>query len=348
MTFSKQAFALVVFCSLFLGSLRGRAAASLERPGVGGIETVGELPGWWRAGSNPAGYLVGIDRAVRHRGRASARLKSNGESPTGFGSLMQMSSADEYRGRRVRMSAWVRSEKVVGPSGLWMRVDGPSGDATRPLAVDTMKDRGIVGTRDWQKYEIVLDVPTESVDIAFGAHLSGGGTLWIDDVQFEGVNEGVPVTGPNTAGAAPRAKNLDFENVQMPPGDPLRAVQRSQIEANVPAPVDFNGILTRDLGSYFAAARTQKAPTIDFEMLRDGPTQIGVSYPKFYVWVRVAGGNSADDRGAVRLAAVERKRFVVTDFISERAIRHDREEIRRLFPGAVCEKIHTKLAKGAP
>ena len=46
-----------------LSPLRGWAATP-ERPGVGGIETIGELPGWWRAGSNPAGYLVGIDRAV--------------------------------------------------------------------------------------------------------------------------------------------------------------------------------------------------------------------------------------------------------------------------------------------
>src|SRR5580704_15950144 len=323
MTVSKQALALVALCSLFLSPLPGRAAPP-ERPGVGGIETIGELPGWWRAGSNPAGYLVGIDRAVRHRGQASARLKSNGESPTGFGSLMQMSSADEYRGRRVRMSAWVRSEKVVGPSGLWMRVDGPGGDATKPLAVDTMQGRGIVGTRDWQRYEIVLDVPAESVDIAYGAHLSGGGTLWVDDVHFEGVNDAVPVTAPTVA-SAPRAKNLDFENVRLPPEDGLRGVQRSQIEAHVPPRVDFNGILTRDLSSYFSAARTQKAVAVDFEMLRDGPTQVGVSYPKFYVWVRVAGGKSADDRGAVRLAAVDRKRFVVTDFVSERFIRSDRD-----------------------
>jgi len=50
-------------------------------------------------------------------------------------------------------------------------------------------------------------------------------------------------------------------------------------------------------------------------MLRDGPTQSGVSYPKFYLWVRVAGGKSVDDRGAVRVVAVKRKRFDVTDFM---------------------------------
>ena len=147
------------------------------------------------------------------------------------------------------MSAWVKSEKVVGPSGLWMRVDGPSRDASKPLAADAMQDRGIVGTRDWQKYEIVLDVPTESVEIAFGAHLSGGGTLWIDDVQFQGVNDHVPVTGPGTVASVPRAKNLDFENARVPPEEALRDGQRSQIEANVPLPVDFNGILARDLAA---------------------------------------------------------------------------------------------------
>lgn len=341
MTLSKRALALVVFCSL------PTRAAPPERPGVGGIETIAELPGWWRAGSNPAGYLVGLDRAVRHRGRASARLSSNGESPTGFGSLMQVSSADDYRGKRVRMSAWVKSDKVVSHSGLWMRVDGPSGDASKPLASDAMQDRGIVGTRDWQKYEIVLDVPTESVDIAFGAHLSGSGTLWIDDVHFEGVDARVPVTKPNPAAPPPRATNLDFENVQAAPEDALRDNQRSHIEAHVPPPVDFNGMLTRDLSSYFAATRSQKAPTIDFEMLRNAPTQVGVSYPKFYVWVRVAGGMSADDRGAARVAAVDRKRFEVTDFISERAIRADRDSIRRTFPATVCERIQAKLGKGA-
>lgn len=341
MTLSKQVFALVVFCSL------PAWAATLEQPGVGGIETIADLPGWWRAGSNPAGYLVSLDRAVRHRGRASARLKSNGESPTGFGSLMQVSNADDYRGKRVRMSAWIKSEKVVSHSGLWMRVDGSNGDASKPLASDTMQDRGIVGTRDWQKYEIVLEVPTEAVDIAFGAHLSGSGTLWIDDVHFEGVNDSVPVTRANPVAPPPRAKNLDFEDTRAAPEDALRDIQRSHIEAHVPPPVDFNGMLTRDLSSYFAVERKQKAPAIDFELLRDGPTQVGVSFPKFYVWVRVAGGISADDRGAARVAAVDRKRFEVTDFISERAIRGDQDGIRRIFPASVCQRIHAKLGKGA-
>lgn len=122
-----------------------------------------------------------------------------------------------------------------------------------------------------------------------------------------------------------------------------KGLQSSHIEANVPAPSDFNRVLLRDLGDYFARARKQKAVPIDFELLRDGPTQSGVSYPKFYVWVRLDGGKSPDDRGAVRVAAIERNRFEVTDFVSERAIRNDKAGIYAIFPGPVCEKIEAKL-----
>jgi hypothetical protein len=68
-----------------------------------------------------------------------------------------------------------------------------------------MANRSIVGTRDWRRYEIVLDVPPAAADVAFGAHLSGPGTIWVDDFQLEVVDPSVPVTNFG----APR--NLDFE-----------------------------------------------------------------------------------------------------------------------------------------
>jgi hypothetical protein len=123
----------------------------------------------------------------------------------------------------------------------------------------------------------------------------------------------------------------------------LQDLQRSHIEANVPAPSDFDHLLARDLGAYFTAARKQKSVPVQFELLRAGPTQSGVSYPKYYVWVRVAGGVTADDRGAVRVEAVDRTRFEVTDFISERAIQTDARRIHSVFPAPVCDRIEEKL-----
>jgi hypothetical protein len=119
----------------------------------------------------------------------------------------------------------------------------------------------------------------------------------------------------------------------------LREVQLSHLEASVPAAADFERHLLRDLSSYFQERLGEKDVSLQFELLRDGPTQSGVSYPKFYVWVRVAGGETPANRGAVRLAAVEKEHFEVTDFVSEAAIRNDPKGIYSVFPAAVCEKI---------
>ena len=123
----------------------------------------------------------------------------------------------------------------------------------------------------------------------------------------------------------------------------LQDIQRSHIEANVPGPGEFNRLLQRDLDSYFTKARG-KTSRVEYEMLRDGPTQSGVAYPKFYVWVRVFEGSAIIDQGAIRLAAIERREFQVTDFLSERMMRTDPKAIYQVFPAPVCDKINTKLS----
>jgi hypothetical protein len=83
-------------------------------------------------------------------------------------------------------------------------------------------------------------------------------------------------------------------------------IQRSHIEANVPDSADFEKFLQRDLESYFAKAR-KKSVAVKYEPLRNGPTQSGVGYPKLYLWVQVAGSKSPQDRGAIRLEAIDKK-----------------------------------------
>jgi hypothetical protein len=77
-------------------------------------------------------------------------------------------------------------------------------------------------------------------------------------------------------------------------------------------------------------------------MLREGATQSGVSYPKFYAWVvfPLAGGEAR--RGAVRLAAIDAERFEVTNFISEDEVKRNPDRIYKIFPRPVCERIKAK------
>ncbi len=53
----------------------------------------------------------------------------------------------------------------------------------RTLGFDNMLNRAVTGTTDWKQFEVVLDVPTEAVNIVIGAFLSGKGQMWADDLK---------------------------------------------------------------------------------------------------------------------------------------------------------------------
>lgn len=176
---------------------------------LGGSWARGETPkGWFAAGSKPKEYTMSIDRDVTHGGKASAHLKSIVAKPGGFGTLMQTFKADAFRGKQIRLSGYARSKDVADWAGLWMRVDGPRGEA---LAFDNMQQRPIKATTDWTRHEIVLDVPAHAEQIACGLLLTGKGEAWMDDLKIEVVKE-TATTAASSAKQVPEAPvNLDFE-----------------------------------------------------------------------------------------------------------------------------------------
>ncbi|OYU94862.1 MAG: AraC family transcriptional regulator [Bacteroidetes bacterium B1(2017)] len=151
-----------------------------------------DLPNnWFKAGSNPECYEMGIDKGVGPEGKNAATIKSAGKKVKGFGTLMQSCLAEKYLGKKIKMSGYVKSTDVKGWAGLWLRVDD---DATnRAMAFDNMQNRPIVKTTDWKKYEIVLDVPFKADGLAYGALLVGKGQIWFSDITFEIIGDIVPL-----------------------------------------------------------------------------------------------------------------------------------------------------------
>ena len=175
-----------------------------------------DLPsGWFKAGSAPKSYDMGIDPGAGQDGKNAATIKSINKKIKGFGTLMQYSLPDKYLGRRIRMSGMVKSKDVVEWSGLWLRIDKK--DEKEPLGFDNMhdgkKDRSIKGTTEWAKCEIVLDVPLNATNIAYGALLVGTGQIWFDNLNFEIVDETISITGSSKGELKPvkEPNNLDFE-----------------------------------------------------------------------------------------------------------------------------------------
>lgn len=150
------------------------------------------LKGWDLSGSHPFYFEMGVDRETFHKGNASGFIKSTSVvSNHEFATMMQQFKANNYLGKRIKFSGFLKSQGVDGFCGFWMRVDNALQDV---LQFDNMSDRPIIGDTEWNHYSIVLDVPENSAVISFGVILSGNGKVWIDELKFEEVDLSIPTT----------------------------------------------------------------------------------------------------------------------------------------------------------
>ena len=175
------------------------------------------IPRGWRVSSNPDIYF-GTDTTESHSGIASGILQRNDATTNMLGSMSQHIRADAYRGKRLMMSLYIKTLQVGG-AGVYYRIDGKDTSIT----FSNLPQWNIQNTTDWLRYQIVLDVPEESVTINFGIMLMGTGTIWVDDVEFTGVDKSVTSDDTIFGKAKPKfAKrtytinnqpiNLDFED----------------------------------------------------------------------------------------------------------------------------------------
>jgi hypothetical protein len=110
--------------------------------------------------------------------------------------MMQNHPPGAFLGKRVRLTARVKTEKVHWAQ-IWMRVDPKDRFVNNKPALSfyNMDDRPIRGTTGWTRYEVVLDVPDGAVNVAWGFTLAGGeGTVWADGFTLEEVGRDVPVS----------------------------------------------------------------------------------------------------------------------------------------------------------
>ncbi|NOS85426.1 MAG: hypothetical protein HOP31_09830 [Ignavibacteria bacterium] len=150
-----------------------------------------DMGGWFLAGSKPKYYEIG-PAMKKYNSKEVYYLKSIENVESGFGTIMKQVPPGEYLGKRVRLTGNIKSENIVSVAGMWMRVDGKQPGVM--LTFDNMSSRPIKGTTDWQKYEIVLDVPDSSSNIAYGVLLEGSGSVWLSDLVFEIVGSDVAST----------------------------------------------------------------------------------------------------------------------------------------------------------
>jgi hypothetical protein len=174
-SFKSQVFLWLLIGLLFLSSFK----------------VIVEVKGWFLAGSAPKSYDIGIVKDANRNGNV-AYLKSIKSVKNKFGTIMQSFSSENYNGKRIKLTGFIKSEDIEDWAGMWLRVDGHN---KHSVAFDNMQDRPIKATTPWTKYEIVLDVPENSKSISYGVLLSEEGSVWLDDLSFTIVENGVKTTG---------------------------------------------------------------------------------------------------------------------------------------------------------
>lgn len=160
--------------------------------------------GWFLTGWAAKDFEVGTQASSRDGGGRDAFVKSRVES-SGFATLTQGIDAANYRGKRVRFTAWL-STQDANKAMLWLRVDD---GMRKAMTMDNMQDRPVRGTSNWQSYAVVQDVPDNAEAIAFGVVLENKGEVWINSPKLEIVGKDVPLT-TNVLKKSLAPVNMDF------------------------------------------------------------------------------------------------------------------------------------------
>jgi hypothetical protein len=116
-------------------------------------------------------------------GDTSGFLKSQVDNPKGFADLRQAVLADQYRGRRVRLSADIKAIGVSGRAGIYLRVIDPA----RSRRPEEREQLSISDTPVWTRGHTEVDVPADSVFVLFGITLTGPGQICATNVRLEPV-----------------------------------------------------------------------------------------------------------------------------------------------------------------
>ncbi|KAF2082704.1 hypothetical protein [Flavobacterium sharifuzzamanii] len=140
----------------------------------------------------PVKYEMNFEKDPESADQNIFTIKSVQNKVKGFGSLGKGAKPNLYQDKKLKMTAYVKTENVSSWAGLWMRVDYYS---ARVLAFDNMQNRPIKGSTNWTKYEVVLFVPKDATSITYGVLLDGPGQIWFKDVKLEVADDSVPETG---------------------------------------------------------------------------------------------------------------------------------------------------------
>lgn len=120
--------------------------------------------------------------------------------------------------------------------------------------------------------------------------------------------------------------------------DEITNLHKANLQAHLPDAKHFHEIFAINLDAEFSRKLKSKV-LVKYQLLDTQVFQTGVSFPKIYCWVQVFSNKEMLAEGAAKLAAVEKKFFILKTFLSVKEIKSDEKVVYERFPCAVASKI---------
>jgi hypothetical protein len=145
------------------------------------------------------GFKCGMDPNVTSSGKPALLLLSTTAAPIADGNAFCRIDVTPFLGKRVRISAMLKSANLANWAGIGMAGIAQNGkwvrfDTLSNQLLNGARNRPLSGTTDWSRVEIVSDIPRDISQLMVGLQMKGSGRVWIDDAKIEVVGNDAPTT----------------------------------------------------------------------------------------------------------------------------------------------------------
>lgn len=194
-------FLLLVLSALPLAAHAADPCLSSRSPDLDKILQLQAFPSGWEINPTAA---ISADTQTSHDGAPSIRIELAPGQVAAPATIKTCAQID-FAGKSIELRGFLRTQDVTGTAGLWLHVDAYG----ERLASESMRDKHLQGTTDWQEFSVALPHNPDGREISFGAYLAGSGKVWVSGLRL--LVDGKPIQEATSAELPKTALDTDHE-----------------------------------------------------------------------------------------------------------------------------------------
>jgi hypothetical protein len=164
---------------------------------------------WTKSGTWAGSYSMKIKPNEGLNNSNALELESIEKNIMGSGAVIQTISSSNYIGKRIKLSAYIKTEKVNDFACLILCSNQNLDELWNDVVTNSEdKKTYLKGVHEYKKIECYLNVTDNFGNIVLGAMIKGEGKIWLDRFNLE-IIENIAESG-NELSKAPQ--NMEFED----------------------------------------------------------------------------------------------------------------------------------------